>query len=78
MKGICILAGGIHAAVVTSSWASAADLSNSQLTKVPVASVYHWSGFYVGGHFGYGGGSLGPNTNPILNQAVAFRRQSPD
>jgi high affinity Mn2+ porin len=72
MKGICIVAGGIHAIVVTGSCASAADLSKNQLTKAPVTSVYSWSGFYVGGHVGYGGGSLGSDANPILNQAVGF------
>ncbi len=72
MKRICIVVGGIHAIVVTSSWASAADLSKTQLTKAPAVSVYDWSGFYVGGHVGYGGGSLGADTHPILNQAVVF------
>lgn len=72
MKSICIVAGGIHAVIVASSWASAADLSKAQLTKAPVAGVYNWSGFYVGGHVGYGGGSLGADTHPILNQAVVF------
>jgi high affinity Mn2+ porin len=41
--------------------------------KAPVfAAVYNWTGFYVGGHFGYGGGSLGPGTNPLPEQAVLF------
>ncbi|MEH2550398.1 high affinity Mn2+ porin [Bradyrhizobium sp. AZCC 2262] len=34
--------------------------------------VYDWTGFYVGGHFGYGGGSFGPDTNPLPLQGVAF------
>jgi len=42
--------------------AIAADLP----MKVPAAkAVYDWTGFYVGGHFGYGGGSLGANTNAL-------------
>jgi high affinity Mn2+ porin len=32
--------------------------------------VYDWSGYYIGVHFGYGGGGFGPNTNPILGQAL--------
>ena len=31
-----------------------------------------WSGLYFGGHVGYGGGSFGPGTNPVFNQAVAL------
>jgi high affinity Mn2+ porin len=33
-------------------------------------AVYDWTGFYLGGHFGYGGGSLGRGTNPIPEQGV--------
>jgi high affinity Mn2+ porin len=41
--------------------------------KAPVLkSVYDWTGFYVGGHFGYGGGSLGPGTNPLPEEGVLF------
>jgi len=41
--------------------------------KAPaLRSVYDWTGFYVGGHFGYGGGSLGPGTNPLPEQGVLF------
>lgn len=35
-------------------------------------AVYDWSGFYLGGHVGYGGGSLGPGTNPLPEQGVVF------
>ena len=39
--------------------------------KAPVLqTVYNWTGFYIGGHFGYGGGSLGPDTNPLPLQGV--------
>ena len=47
--------------------ALAADLP----VKAPMA-VYDWTGLYVGGHFGYGGGSLGPGTNPLPEQGVLF------
>ncbi len=40
--------------------------------KAPLKSVYDWTGFYAGGHFGYGGGSLGPGTNPLPEQGVLF------
>ena len=41
--------------------------------KAKAASVvYDWTGFYVGGHFGYGGGSLGPGTNALPLQGVLF------
>ncbi len=72
MKKVCSVFGGACAALAASSLASAADLSKELLVKTPVRAVYDWTGFYVGGHFGYGDGSLGPNTNPILGQAVVF------
>jgi high affinity Mn2+ porin len=49
--------------------ATAADLP---LKAPALTAVYDWSGFYVGGHFGYGGGSLGPDTNPLPLQGVLF------
>ena len=49
--------------------AGAADLP----VKAPVfAAIYNWTGFYVGGHVGYGGGSLGALTNPLPEQGVFF------
>ena len=35
-------------------------------------AVYNWTGFYLGGHVGYGGGSFGPGTNPLPLQGVFF------
>jgi len=35
----------------------------------PVAPAYNWTGFYIGGHFGYGSGSFGPATNPFPGEA---------
>jgi high affinity Mn2+ porin len=35
-------------------------------------AVHDWTGFYVGGFFGYGGGSLGPGTNALPEQGVLF------
>jgi high affinity Mn2+ porin len=49
--------------------AVAADLP----LKAPVLkTVYDWTGFYIGGHIGYGGGSLGPGTNPLPEQGVVL------
>jgi high affinity Mn2+ porin len=35
-----------------------------------LTAVYDWSGFYFGGHFGYGAGSLGHATDPLPKQGV--------
>ncbi|MBS0531881.1 MAG: carbohydrate porin [Proteobacteria bacterium] len=35
-------------------------------------SVYNWTGFYLGGHAGYGGGSLGNMANAQPDQGVVF------
>jgi high affinity Mn2+ porin len=49
--------------------AAAADLP----LKAPAfKAVYNWTGFYLGGHVGYGGGSFGPGTNPLPEQGVFF------
>jgi high affinity Mn2+ porin len=47
----------------------AADLP---LKAPALKAIYDWTGFYVGGHVGYGGGSLGPDTNPLPLQGVFF------
>jgi high affinity Mn2+ porin len=52
-------------------FAAAADLSAKLAVKAPIpASIYDWTGFYVGGHFGYGDASFGSGTNPIPLQGV--------
>ena len=40
-------------------------------------AVYNWTGFYLGGHAGYGGGSFGPGTNPLPRRACFFPIASP-
>src|SRR5258708_21179043 len=41
--------------------------------KAPaLKAIYDWTGFYVGGHFGYGDASFGPGTNPLPLQGIAF------
>jgi high affinity Mn2+ porin len=49
---------------------AAADLK-LKAPRAPLAAVYDWTGFYVGGHVGWGTGSFGPNTNGVLNYGVA-------
>jgi high affinity Mn2+ porin len=45
--------------------------------KAPVLkTVFSWTGFYIGGHVGYGGGSLGPGTNPLPEQGVFLPHSS--
>ena len=73
MKFICKIGGGAGIVLATCSFALAADLPPNMASKAPVLkAVYDWTGFYVGGHFGYGGGSLGPDTKPLPEQAVVF------
>jgi high affinity Mn2+ porin len=39
--------------------------------KAPISTaLYNWTGFYLGGHTGYGGGSFGPGTNPLPEQGA--------
>jgi high affinity Mn2+ porin len=62
-------AGAVFGALVLGSPALAADMA----LKAPAyKAVYDWSGFYLGGHVGYGDGSLGPGTNPLPEQAAFF------
>jgi high affinity Mn2+ porin len=45
--------------------------------KAPVLkAVYDWTGFYVGGAVGYGGGNLGAATNPLPEQGAFFQHSS--
>ncbi|MBR0797908.1 carbohydrate porin [Bradyrhizobium jicamae] len=68
-----IAAGAALGAAAFGASANAADLA----VKSPVANtVYNWTGFYVGGHFGYGDGSLGPGTNLLPAQGVFFPRST--
>lgn len=49
--------------------AAAADMA---LKAPALQTLYDWTGFYIGGHAGYGGGSLGPGTHPQPDQGVVF------
>jgi high affinity Mn2+ porin len=41
-------------------------------TKAPTLPAYDWTGAYIGWHFGYGGGSFGAGTNPVLDEGVVL------
>ena len=69
----CIFAGFGLFMLAPHGSAIAADLP----LKAPIrAAVYDWTGFYVGGHFGYGDASFGAGTNPLPLQGV-FLPHSP-
>ncbi len=61
----------LGAAVMLADPAGATDLPLKAKAS-PLKPAYDWTGFYLGGHFGYGGGSLGAGTNPIPMQGVLF------
>ena len=63
------LAGAVFGALALGCPAMAADMP----LKAPhLRPAFDWSGFYIGGHVGYGGGSFGPDTNPLPLQGVFF------
>jgi len=53
------------------SWSAAVAVELPVKAATPTA-LYRWTGFYVGGHFGYGDASFGPGTNPLPLQGVAL------
>jgi high affinity Mn2+ porin len=68
-----VFGGGIAVVLAIRFFAIAADLPPSLPIKAPVRStIYDWTGFYLGGHVGYGGGSFGPGANPLPEQGVFF------
>ncbi|CAN7287463.1 porin family protein [Bradyrhizobium sp. LjRoot220] len=44
--------------------ASAADMAVKARSPAPMAAVYNWTGFYIGGNIGYG---WGQNTDPFVS-----------
>jgi high affinity Mn2+ porin len=52
--------------------AFAADAALKMPAKAASSAVFDWTGFYIGGHAGYGGGGFGPGTNPLPEQGVFF------
>lgn len=88
MKGICRFGGSTIVVLATWSAAVAGDVPPNLPVKAPVAyvtkapqapirpDIYNWTGFYVGGHFGYGDAGFGPGTHPLPLQG-AFLPHSP-
>jgi len=63
------------ATVMVAGAAQAADLPNKKpVYKAPVAAQFSWTGFYIGGHVGYGWGDKDWSDffdpNPINNNRV--------
>jgi high affinity Mn2+ porin len=69
MKRIYLIGSGAGIVLAACAPAAAADMS---LKALAFKAVYSWTGFYLGGHVGYGGGSFGPATNPLPEQGVFF------
>src|SRR6202165_6136023 len=69
MKRIYLIGSGAGIVLAACAPAAAADMS---LKAFSFKAVNNWSGFYLGGHVGYGGGSFGPATNPLPEQGVFF------
>jgi high affinity Mn2+ porin len=65
-----LILGTIVLALLGAGPAHAGDAA--MLTKAPALPAYDWTGAYIGGHFGYGDGSLGAGTNPVLDAGVLF------
>src|SRR5260370_24642146 len=65
-----LILGTVALALLGASPAHAGDAAMP--TKAPALPAYDWTGAYLGGHFGYGGGSLGFGTNPVLDEGVVF------
>jgi high affinity Mn2+ porin len=70
-RSLAIVSAGF---VLNWSPASAADM----LLKAPALkkTVYDWTGFYVGGNFGYGGGNIGSNTNSLPLEGILLPQSS--
>src|SRR3984957_10739855 len=68
MRAICKIGGGAGIVLALWSLAAAADLPPLPLKAPVYKAVYNWTGFYLGGHAGYGGGSFGPGTNSLPEQ----------
>ena len=63
----------IRSSTFTAMLGLAALYATPALARSPgLAPEYDWTGFYIGGHFGYGTGSFGPGTNPFPGQGGLF------
>ncbi len=64
MRFLAWVAGLAFTALGTIAPAAAADLPAFPVKAPPVAGLYDWTGFYVGGHVGYAGGNSNWTANP--------------
>lgn len=66
------LKGAVAGLALGAAWADVASGADAAmpLKAVRAAPVFDWSGLYLGGHVGYGGGSFGPGTNPLPQQGI--------
>ena len=82
MRGLCKFGIGVTVALATCPVAAAGELSAIFPVKAPLVTkaspspIFNWTGFYFGGHFGYGRASFGLGTNPLPLQGV-FLPHSP-
>src|SRR5260370_39602073 len=65
-----LILGTVALALLGASPAHAGDAAMP--TKAPALPAYDWTGAYLGGHFGYGGGSLRLGTHPPLREGGGF------
>jgi high affinity Mn2+ porin len=73
LGGACVLkllGWSVAILALATYWCANAAERSASLPAAPIS--YNWNGFYIGGHIGYGVGSFGPSTNPILEEAELF------
>lgn len=63
-----VVAGIIFSAFALGGPADAADAGFP--IKSPSKAIYDWTGFYVGGHMGYGEAGFGAGSNPLQDQGA--------
>jgi outer membrane immunogenic protein len=64
---ILAIAGAMTLAITS---ASAADLQRPVYKATPVVAAYNWSGFYLGGHIGYGWGDASATPTGIVGLLI--------
>jgi outer membrane immunogenic protein len=77
----CVAGAAVVCALAGITAASAADMAPRMYTKapVPVAIVYDWTGFYIGGNVGYSWGRASTDGDLAGTQNISvFRGTTPD
>ena len=62
--------GGIALSALLATPAFSADMPLKAAPPTAIATVYNWSGFYVGGHVGYGWGDV--DATVVTTNGTAF------